>query len=308
MAITEHAQSTITGLLDEHKIVLFMKGEPKASMCGFSATAVGILDSLDVQYASFNVLQDEEVREGIKVFGNWPTIPQLYIDKELIGGSDIIQEMFNSGELHEELGLETPDKTPPTISITDAAAEAIRAGTGDQPGVVLHYKIDDHWRSQFFLQPANGTEIKAESNGITLYMDILTAQKARGATFDFADTLQGSGLTIDLPEAPPAVLPLSVQEFKQKLDAGDDLLVVDVRNAQERARATASFAIPLDDGGMQAINARDKDAPIAFICHHGRSSLGAAEHYRKEGYTQLFNVEGGLDAYADQIDSDIPRY
>lgn len=89
----------IDELLTQNKTFLFMKGSPSFPMCGFSARAIAILNELSVQFGSFDVLQDEAIRNGIKEYGNWPTIPQLYHNKELIGGSDIMLEMFESGEL-----------------------------------------------------------------------------------------------------------------------------------------------------------------------------------------------------------------
>ena len=86
-------------MLNENKVFLFMKGTPSFPQCGFSARAVAILRELDVQFGSCDILEDEEVRQGIKEYGNWPTIPQLYVNKELIGGSDIMMEMYQSGEL-----------------------------------------------------------------------------------------------------------------------------------------------------------------------------------------------------------------
>lgn len=93
----------IEKILNENKIVLFMKGTPQFPMCGFSARAAAILHEVGVEFHSVNVLDDPEIREGIKVYGNWPTIPQLYVNKELIGGSDIMMEMYESGELQELL-------------------------------------------------------------------------------------------------------------------------------------------------------------------------------------------------------------
>ena len=84
-------------------VVLFMKGTPVFPMCGFSATVAKVLSDLGVNFSSVNVLKSDEMREGIKQFSNWPTIPQLYIKKEFIGGCDIIKEMYESGELLELL-------------------------------------------------------------------------------------------------------------------------------------------------------------------------------------------------------------
>ncbi|MBB4632718.1 Grx4 family monothiol glutaredoxin [Sphingosinicella soli] len=84
-------------------VVLFMKGTPLFPQCGFSSRAIAILEHLGVEYDSADVLQDAELRQGIKVFSDWPTVPQLYVKGEFVGGSDIMMEMFESGELHELL-------------------------------------------------------------------------------------------------------------------------------------------------------------------------------------------------------------
>ena len=89
----------IKELINEHPVVLFMKGNPKFPQCGFSSLACQILNASGVQYHTLDVLQDQEIREGIKAFSNWPTIPQLYIKGEFIGGSDIMREMYEAGEL-----------------------------------------------------------------------------------------------------------------------------------------------------------------------------------------------------------------
>ena len=82
-------------------VVLYMKGNPTFPQCGFSSTVVQILKHVGVNFQSYDVLQDENLREGIKSFSNWPTIPQLYVNNEFVGGCDIIREMFESGELKE---------------------------------------------------------------------------------------------------------------------------------------------------------------------------------------------------------------
>ena len=89
--------------VESNDVVLFMKGTPQMPMCGFSGQCVQILDYLGVPYKGVNVLADEEIRQGIKEFSNWPTIPQLYVKGEFLGGSDIMMEMFEAGELHDAL-------------------------------------------------------------------------------------------------------------------------------------------------------------------------------------------------------------
>ncbi len=99
MTVHERIDSIVT----ENKVVLFMKGNPSFPQCGFSARAVAILQELSVPFKSVDVLEDAEIRQGIKEYGNWPTIPQLYVNKQLIGGSDIVMEMYEAGELQEIL-------------------------------------------------------------------------------------------------------------------------------------------------------------------------------------------------------------
>ncbi|MCH8686130.1 Grx4 family monothiol glutaredoxin [Pedomonas mirosovicensis] len=101
--MSENVFDSIRQAVDTYDVVLFMKGTPDFPQCGFSSRAVAILERLDVSYASYNVLENPELREGIKQFSNWPTIPQLYVKGEFIGGSDIMMEMFESGELAQLL-------------------------------------------------------------------------------------------------------------------------------------------------------------------------------------------------------------
>ena len=89
----------IENLINETEVMLFMKGTPEMPQCGFSAAVVGVLNHIGVNYKTSNVLQDEEIREGIKEYSDWPTIPQLYVKKEFVGGCDIIKEMYESGEI-----------------------------------------------------------------------------------------------------------------------------------------------------------------------------------------------------------------
>ena len=96
-------ENRIRGLIDEHDVVLFMKGTPVFPQCGFSATVVQMLSLLGVRFKGFDVLEDPEVRQGIKGFSDWPTIPQLYVKGEFVGGCDILREMYETGELAEYL-------------------------------------------------------------------------------------------------------------------------------------------------------------------------------------------------------------
>jgi monothiol glutaredoxin len=98
-AIANPVHDFIAKAVADHPVVLFMKGVPEAPQCGFSAQVVQILDHLGADFVGVNVLQNDQLRDGIKTFSDWPTIPQLYVKGEFVGGCDIVREMFQSGEL-----------------------------------------------------------------------------------------------------------------------------------------------------------------------------------------------------------------
>jgi monothiol glutaredoxin len=308
MTVAPEVRTRIETLLQSNRVVLFMKGNPGAPRCGFSAAASGLLNELLPDYATVDVLEDPEIREGIKAYGNWPTIPQLYVGGELVGGSDIIQSMYTSGELQELFGLPKPDRTPPRITISDKAAAEIRnALTDAEAGLTLHLSIDARYQAQFHLAEAEAASIRSEANGIAIYMDPGTAQRARGVSIDWADTVQGSGLTIDNPNAPAGVKALSVRELKARLDAGD-VTLVDVRPGDERAVASLAAPFRTLDDGIDALTSLPKDTALAFLCHTGSRSASAAEHFRGLGFAKVYNVAGGIDAWSREIDPGVPRY
>ena len=104
----------IDTLVKSNEVVLFMKGSALFPQCGFSSRAVAILDHLGVPFETVDVLQDQEIRAGIKEYSDWPTIPQLYVKGEFVGGSDIMMEMFESGELQQLVSAEPPAAAPPS--------------------------------------------------------------------------------------------------------------------------------------------------------------------------------------------------
>ena len=104
----DQTKNIIQNNIDNNEVCLFMKGTPDAPQCGFSMSVSNMLKILEVKYKGVNVLEDQSVREGIKIFSDWPTIPQLYVKKEFVGGCDIIKEMYESGDLKkvfEEKGI-----------------------------------------------------------------------------------------------------------------------------------------------------------------------------------------------------------
>jgi monothiol glutaredoxin len=308
MSLAPATRTRIETLLQSNPVVLFMKGSPQTPRCGFSAAASGVLNELLPDYASVDVLEDAEIREGIKEYGNWPTIPQLYVKGELVGGADIVQSMYASGELQALFGLPKPDRTPPVITITDKAAQAIRSALADaEPGLALHLAIDARFQPQFHLAEPADEAIRSMSNGIDVLFDLGSAQRARGIRIDWVETMQGAGLSIDNPNAPATVEQLSVKELAQRLRAGD-ITVVDVRPPEERAQAALNAPFRTLDAGMAALADLPKEAPIAFLCRSGGRSQRAAEQFHAHGYSKVYNVAGGINAWAREVDSTISEY
>ncbi|WP_447729060.1 Grx4 family monothiol glutaredoxin [Pseudoxanthomonas suwonensis] len=308
MSLDPALRSRIESLLQANRVVLFMKGQPGMPQCGFSAKASGVLEDLGVEYAHVNVLADQEIREGIKVYGNWPTIPQLYIDGELVGGSDIIEQLASSGELSQILGLPAPDRTPPQVTVTEAAAEQLRGALASEPGAALALSIDARFQPRFQIVPRNDSAIAVETGGLRIQFDLASARRANGITIDWVDDFRGQGLAIDNPNAPKPVQGITPAEAERQVGTGE-LVLVDVRPPEERA--IASLSIPhrtFDGNGRAELEALPKDTRLAFMCHHGGRSAQAAEEFRGKGFAAVFNVEGGIDRWAQDVDGSIPRY
>ena len=109
---TNPIRDEIAKAISEHEVILFMKGQPQQPMCGFSAHTVAALDALGASYAAVDILPDPRIRQELSAISNWPTIPQLFVKGELVGGCDIVTEMYESGELAATLGIEPPNSAP----------------------------------------------------------------------------------------------------------------------------------------------------------------------------------------------------
>jgi Grx4 family monothiol glutaredoxin len=210
----------IEALVRQQPVVLFMKGHRVAPQCGFSAKAVAVLDALQVEYATVDVLADPAVRAGIKEYGQWPTIPQLYVHGDLLGGSDIVEQMYEAGELHELLGLSSPAPAVEVPQVHETAPEQVR-----------------DW-----------------------------------------------------------------------LQAAEALVFLDVRTPEERALATIEGSELLTRDRLAELEQLPRDTRVVFVCHHGIRSRQAAEAFRTLGFTDLHNLQGGIEAWSTRIDLAVPRY
>jgi monothiol glutaredoxin len=301
----DSVQTQISDLITKNKVVLFMKGTRSFPQCGFSATVVQILNELVPTYHTVNVLKEADIRQGIKEFSSWPTIPQLYVDGEFDGGCDIVREMYVSGELQEKLGVQD-DTVAPKIEISKAAREALaQAGQGGEGK--LRLGVSTRFEYELALDEPQKGDFEVDAGGITVLVDRMSAKRADGIRIDYIPT-GGGGFKIDNPNEPARVKPLRPTELKAMLDAGEAFELVDVRTPQEQATAKIGDARLLDPGYEQELSARDKAAPIVFFCHHGGRSRAAADRFVAEGHTKVFNLEGGIDAWSREVDGSVPRY
>lgn len=307
MPLSEQLRNQFQGLVTQHKVVLFMKGTRGAPACGFSAAVVQILDELLPSYETVNVLADPEVRDGIKEFSQWPTIPQLYVGGQFMGGSDIVREMHASGELAKALGV-TGDAAPPAITITEAAARAFREAGAEGGQDELHVEIGPRFEYNLYFGPAEKGEIHVEANGVRIAMSRGTARRAEGLVIDFVTGPEGAGFKITSPLEPAKVKPLSVRELKAWLDEGKAFELVDVRTEREREIALIASARALDSDVEEHLLSLDRGTLVVFHCHHGVRSRSAAEHFLAKGFKNVYNLTGGIDAWSQEVDPKVARY
>jgi monothiol glutaredoxin len=313
MAIEPALQARIQDMIASDRVVLFMKGSRNFPQCGFSATVTQILNGLVPQYKTVNVLTDPDVRDGIKAFSEWPTIPQLYIDGKFVGGCDIVRELFQSGELQSLLGVTAPTQpkvaqvtkgAAPKVTVSVAAREAIVAAKGQDRGT-LRLEVSGDFEHALSIDEPSPGDFEVDAGGITVLVDAQSAARANGVEIDY--DASGAGFKIENPNEGPRVRQLSPQGLKSMLDAKQRFEFFDVRTPAEQRLATLGARL-LDEETASYIEGLDKDTPLVFHCHHGGRSQAAAERFLRQGFREVYNLAGGIDAWSANIDSSIPRY
>jgi monothiol glutaredoxin len=304
--LSDALRTRISGLVAQNPVILFMKGTRRAPQCGFSAQVVQILDELVPEYETVDVLSSAELRDGIKEFSQWPTIPQLFINGEFVGGCDIVRALSESGELPQLLSGSGSAPALPTIQISEGALKAFRAALLDAEGEVLHLKIDARFQNDLYFAPREPGTLELGIQGLTLFIDPASARRADGMSIDFVDGAN-AGFKIENPNQPASVKQLTPAELKELLDSGK-ISLFDVRPDHERALASIPQARSLDQAGQEYLLSLDRSAPIAFLCHHGMRSQNAAEQLLGEGFRNVYNVRGGIHAWSETVDRGVPQY
>ena len=306
MSLNEALRDRIRGLIAADAVVLFMKGNRFRPACGFSAGVVEVLDSLVPGWTSVDVLADAELREGIKEYSAWPTIPQLYVRGEFVGGADIVREMHASGELATLIGA--PEVAAPQVHVSARAAAVFREVTAEAgPGEAIRVRISPRFEHDLAVEGRAAGDLEVVAEGVTLVFDRMSAARAAGLRIDFIDRDGEAGFAIDNPNAPPQVKPITAGELQGKLAQGA-VRLFDVRTPQERDIAAIAGARLLDEAVRAEILELDRGTPLAFHCHHGMRSQAAAEFFVSQGFREVYNLRGGIDAWSREVDSGVPRY
>jgi len=308
MSLTDAMKRRLADLIAADEVVLFMKGSRLSPQCGFSAGVVATLDMRVADYATVDVLADPELRDGIKEYTQWPTIPQLYVRGEFVGGADIVREMAGSGELDRLLATaDRPVKTP-TIVVTAAAAAAFREALAEAGAdEVIRLEISPGFEHGLAIEPVQAGDVRVDVDGLRFAVARLSAGRADGLRFDFAEQRGEAGFKIDNPNAPPTVQVIGPRELKERLAAGQ-VHLYDVRTPQEREIARIEPSVLLDEAARADILALGRDTPLVFYCHHGVRSHAAAEYFLREGFRSVTSLQGGIDAWTDEVDPNVPRY
>ncbi|MDP2341645.1 MAG: Grx4 family monothiol glutaredoxin [Deltaproteobacteria bacterium] len=315
MAISADLKQRIETIIGADRVVLFMKGDRAQPRCGFSAAIVEMLDELLPTYATVDVLADPAIREGIKAFSDWPTIPQLYIGGEFVGGTDITKDLYASGELHKQLGVErtVTSSGPVTVTLTEAAAKALSGAREQEPPAQRFLRLGVNARFQHALSfgPELPGDAATSSQGFDIRVDGASVKRANGVSIDFVTSPQ-TGFKITNPNEPAKVKQVKVKDLKARLDdakaKGAPFMLYDVRTKGEHDIARIGGAKLLDDAVRAEIAALPKSTPLYFHCHHGGRSQAAAEHWMAQGFTDVSNIEGGIHAWSLEVDDKVPQY
>jgi monothiol glutaredoxin len=299
-------RAQIEKTIQENPVVLYMKGTRAEPRCGFSAQVVRTLDALLPEYVTLDVLADPALREGVKEYSSWPTIPQLYVRGEFIGGSDIVAALELSGELRDKLGDLVNTKLP-KVTVT-AAARAELGAAIESAEEAIRLDVSPTFEHDLAVGVPDPRDLVLELEGLRVSLPRSSLARADGIVIDIVSTPEGPAFKIDNPNEPPRVKRLSPKELKDRLGQGAALTLVDVRPAGERALASIDGFRELDEALVRELVAGPPDREIVVLCHHGMRSHRAAEELVRHGLRNVHNLVGGIDAWSADVDPSVPRY
>ena len=197
----------------------------------------------------------------------------------------------------------------PAIRLSDLARRALQEAAVDTGGDPVRMRISDRFEYDLFFGSRAEGDLEVDCGGITIVLDPSSAQRADGLSIDFVSGPDGAGFKIEHPNEPPRVNQISATELKAMMDRGLPYELVDVRTEEERAIAKIQGSRLLNKEGHDYLLSLDRNTVIVFQCHHGIRSQSAAEYFlREEGFRNLYNLRGGIDAWSQLVDPSVPRY
>jgi monothiol glutaredoxin len=306
MPMTPETRAKISQTLQENPVVLYMKGTRSAPQCGFSGRVVEILNGLLTDFATVNVLAEAELRDGIKEFSSWPTIPQLYVRGEFVGGSDIVTAMHESGELAEKLGELVSVRTP-KVTLTDAARAELSQAI-ESANECIRLDVSPTFEHDLAVGVPDPHDVLVDAGGLRVSMPRAAVGRADGIRIDLVQTPDGPAFKIENPNEPAHVKRISPAELHARLERGDELLLVDVRTPEEREIANIEGGRALDPALHDQIGRGPRERTIVVYCHHGSRSQRAAEELVQQGFRDVYNLAGGINAWSMDVDPDVPMY
>jgi monothiol glutaredoxin len=297
----------IESLIKNNPVILFMKGTKDRPQCGFSKQVVSVLNQLVSDFVTVDVLADPEIREGIKIYSNWPTIPQLYIDNEFIGGCDIVLDLANKEELHKLLKLEKAQKAP-QLNLSQKAHQAFSDALAEQgEDEAIRITIGADFNHELAFDKAQPHDFHVKVDSLRFIFDAYSARRADNLTIDFIEDQLESGFAFNNPNE-GRMHELSVTELNNWHKENKDFILLDVRTKEEWQQAHISFAKRLEDISPSDIATWNKDRAIIFHCHHGSRSKRAAKSFLAKNFRRVYNLTGGIDAWARFVDPEVPLY
>lgn len=309
--LSSSTRQRIEALRPTHRLAMVMSGTPETLTCGSTIAIRQLLDDIGLDYAHIDGSDDPEFGRGEKRRGYRDAVPQLYLDGELVARGDAIADMANSGELHAALGLPAPDRRPPVVRLSPAAADFLRTVIANrEPGMVAEIEMDAQFRGSCLrIVPGKKGMIATVVDGVPLQFDLANARRSDGLSIDWQDVERGPNLLLNHPRAPEIkpVRAMSPTQADAEARAGR-LTLVDIRPPQERALARLGLPFLSLEESSHEIRNMAPDAPLAVLCHHGDRSFHAAQYLHQLGHRDVCYIQGGIAAWAERVDTSIPRY
>ena len=192
--------------------------------------------------------------------------------------------------------------------MTPRAAAVFREVAAEAgPGEAIRVVVSPRFQHELAIEPRRPGDLEVDAGGVTLVFDPMSAARADGLVVDYVERDGQAGFALDNPNAPPQVKPIAPRELQERLAAGA-VRLFDVRTPQERAIAAIAGARLLDEAVRAEILELDRGTPLVFHCHHGMRSQAAAEYFLSQGFRDVSNLVGGIDAWSREVDGRVPRY